>query len=114
MLKLDNAPVYKAHRIHITRLYSRPYVSLIVSIGIRKPMTKDSLTDTVTRVPGEYPSEEDAMQAAMLYIDEQEAHLREQREQQAAPTSAATDRALAHDSRSQGEPDQHARQLRLC
>jgi Arc/MetJ-type ribon-helix-helix transcriptional regulator len=114
MLKLDNAPVYKAHRIHITRLYSRPYVSLIVSIGIRKPMTKDSLTDTVTRVPGEYPSEAEAMQAAMRYLDEQEAHLRDQREQQAAPTSAATDRALAHDSLSQGEPDQHARQLRLC
>jgi Arc/MetJ-type ribon-helix-helix transcriptional regulator len=76
-------------------------------------MTKDSLTDTVTRVPGEYPSEEEAMQAAMRYIDEQEAHLREQRETQAAPTSAATDRALAHDSRWQGEPDQHARQIRL-
>jgi Arc/MetJ-type ribon-helix-helix transcriptional regulator len=77
-------------------------------------MTKDSLTATVTRVPGEYPSEEEAIQAAMRYIDEQEAHLREQREKQAAPTSAATDRALAHDSRSQGEQDQHARQLRLC
>jgi len=27
-------------------------------------MTKDSLTDTVTRVPGEYPSEEEAIQGA--------------------------------------------------
>jgi hypothetical protein len=44
MSKLDAAPVYKAHRIHATRLYSRPYVSLIVSIGKRQPMTKDSLT----------------------------------------------------------------------
>ena len=69
MRKLESAPVYKAHRIHVTRLYSRPYVSLIVSIGIRQPMTKDSLTDTVTRVPGEYPSEEEAIQGAKRYID---------------------------------------------
>ena len=112
MLKLDNAPVYKAHRIHITRLYSRPYVSLIVSIGIRQPMTKDSLTDTVTRVPGEYPSEAEAMQAAMRYLDEQEAHLRDQSETQAAFASDA-DRELAQPSRSQGKPEQHTRQLRL-
>ena len=114
MRELESAPVYKAHRIHTSRLMRGPWVSIVVSIGTRQPMTKDSLTDTVTRVPGEYPSEAEAMQAAMRYLDEQEAHLREQREQQAAPTSAATDRALAHDSRSQGEPDQHARQLRLC
>ena len=76
-------------------------------------MTKDSLTDTVTRVPREYPSEDEAIPAAMRYLDEQEAHLRDQREQQAAPTSAATDRALAHDSRWRGEQDQHARQFRL-
>ena len=114
MRNLESAPVYKAHRIHVTRLYSRPYVSLIVSIGIRQPMTKDSLTATVTRVPGEYPSEAEAIQAAMRYIDRQEALLRAQSETQAAPTSAATDRALAHDSLARGEQDQPARQLRLC
>ena len=74
MSKLDAAPVYKAHRIHATRLYSRPYVSLIVSIGKGQPMTKDSLTDTVTRVPGEYPSEDEAIQAAKRYIDAEETH----------------------------------------
>jgi len=113
MRNLESAPVYKAHRIHVTRLYSRPYVSRIVGIGIRQPMTKDSLTATVRRVPGEYPSEAEAIQAAMRYIDEQEAHRREQRETQAATASAATERALAHDSRSQGQQEQHARQLRL-
>ena len=113
MSTIKEASVYKAHRIHTTRLFSRPYVSMIVSLGRRTPLTTNSLTDTVTRVPGEYPSEAEAIQAAMRYIDEQEAHLRKQREKQAAPTSAATDRALAHDSLSQGEPDQHARQLRL-
>jgi hypothetical protein len=69
MSNVQNAPAYKAHRIHVTRLYSRPCVSLIVSIGIRQPMTKDSLTDTVTRVPGEYPSEDEAILAAKRYID---------------------------------------------
>jgi len=113
MLKLDNAPVYKAHRMHITRLYSRPYVSLIVRIGIRQPMTKDSLTATVMRVPGEYPSEAEAIQAAMHYIDEQEAHRRDPGEEHAAPTPAATDRALAHSARSPGQQEQSTRQLRL-
>ena len=113
MRNLESAPVYKAHRIHVTRLYSRPYVSLIVSLGIRQPMTKDSLTATVTRVPGEYPSEAEAIQAAMRYIDEQEAQLRDQSDTQAAPASAATERALAHDSHSQEKQEQHAGQLRL-
>ena len=106
--------VYTAHRIHTDRLLSGPVTSMVVSLGQRKPLTGDSLTERVRRVPGEYPSEAEAIQAAMRYIDEQEAHRRAQREKQAAPTSAATDRALAHDARSQGEQDQHARQLRLC
>ena len=114
MSTIQEASVYKAHRIHTTRLFSRPYVSMIVSLGRRTPLTTNSLTDTVTRGPGEYPSEAEAIQAAMRYIDEQEAHLRAQRAKQAAPPSAATGRALAHDARSQGEQDQHARQLRLC
>jgi hypothetical protein len=37
-------------------------------------MTKDSLTDTVTRVPGEYPSEDEAIQAAKRYIDDEATH----------------------------------------
>ena len=74
MSNVNKAPVYKAHRFHATRLYGRPYVSLIVSIGKRQPMTKDSLTDTVTRVPGEYPSEDEAIQAAKRYIDAEETH----------------------------------------
>jgi len=110
MSTIKEASVYKAHRIHTTRLFSRPYVSMIVSLGRRTPLTTNSLTDTVTRVPGEYPSEAEAIQAAMRYIDEQEAQLRDQSDTQAAPASAATERALAHDSRSQ---EQHAGQLRL-
>jgi Arc/MetJ-type ribon-helix-helix transcriptional regulator len=66
----------------------------------------------VTRVPGEYPSEAEAIQAAMRYIDEQEAHLRDQSETQAAFASDA-DRELAQPSLSQGKQEQRARQLRL-
>jgi hypothetical protein len=113
MSTIKEASVYKAHRIHITRLYSRPYVSMIVSLGKGTPLTTNSLTATVTRVPGEHPSEAEAIQAAMRYIDEQEAHLRDPGEEQAAPASAATERALAHDARSPGQQEQHARQLRL-
>jgi len=35
-------------------------------------MTKDSLTPAVTRVPGEYDSEEEADRAAKRYIDDEE------------------------------------------
>ena len=72
MSDVNKAPVYKAHRIHTTRLFSRPYVSMIVSLGKRTPLTTNSLTDTVTRVPGEYPSEEEAIHAAKRYIDEED------------------------------------------
>ncbi len=69
MSSVENAPVYKAHRIHITRLYSRPYISMIVRLGKQTARTTHSLTDTVTRVPGEYPSAEEAIEAAKRYID---------------------------------------------
>ncbi len=66
---MENAPVYKAHRIHITRRYSRPYISMIVSLGKQTARTTHSLTDTVTRVPGEYPTADEAIEAAKRYID---------------------------------------------
>jgi len=45
-----------------------------VSIGTRNPLTKDSLTDTVTRVPGEHHTEGEAIQAAKRYIDAEDSH----------------------------------------
>jgi len=69
MSNVNDASVYKAHRIHTSRLFSGLYVSIIVRLGKRNPPTKDSLTDTVTRVPGEYPSEAEAVLAAKQYID---------------------------------------------
>ncbi len=74
MSQIEAALVYKAHRIHTTRLFSRPYVSMIVRLGTRERLTAYSLTDTVTRVPGEYASEVEAIQAAIRYIDAQETH----------------------------------------
>ena len=62
-------PIYKEHRIHTSRLQSDRWLSVIVKLGQRKAMAKDSLTPAVTRVPGEYPSESEALQAATQYID---------------------------------------------
>ncbi len=44
-----------------------------MSIGTRWPLTADSLTEGVTRVPGETPSEVEAIQAAKRDIDAAEA-----------------------------------------
>jgi hypothetical protein len=63
-------PVYKEHRIHANHLpASGQWISTIVKLGEALAITKDSLTDKVTRVPGEYPSEADSVQGAMEYID---------------------------------------------
>ena len=67
-------PIYHEHRIHTTSLLSGRWISAIVNIGKKKVMTKDSLTDAVTRVPGEYESEEQATQAAKEYIDNEVGH----------------------------------------
>ena len=45
-----------------------------MKLGKKKAMTKDSLTAAVTRVPGEYASEAEALQAAKRYVDEEDAH----------------------------------------
>ncbi len=62
-------PVYKQHRIHIARLPSGPWIGLIVNLGRKTVPTKDALTNTVTRVPGEFALEDQAIQAARAYID---------------------------------------------
>jgi len=62
-------PIYKQHRIHTRQLARGPWVSLIVNVGKKTVLTKDALTDAVTRVPGEYTLEDEAIQAARAYID---------------------------------------------
>jgi hypothetical protein len=42
---------------------------MLVRVGAKTHPTKDALTETATRVPGEYASEDAAIQAARLYID---------------------------------------------
>ena len=64
--------VYKEHRIHISRLASGLWLGIIVKLGQKKAMTKNSLTSAVTRVPGEYDAEEEAIRAAKQYIDDEE------------------------------------------
>jgi hypothetical protein len=53
-------------------LPSGHWLSKIVKLGKKKAMTKDSLTAAVTRVPGEFDSEEEAIQAAKQWIDDEE------------------------------------------
>jgi hypothetical protein len=52
-------------------LASGPWISLIVNVGRKTVQTRDALTDTVTRVPGEYTLEDEAIQAARAYIDQE-------------------------------------------
>jgi hypothetical protein len=61
--------VYKEHRIHTKRLFSGRWVGAIVNVGKKKVITKDSLTEAVTRIPGEYDSEDETVEAAKGYID---------------------------------------------
>ena len=63
-------PVYKQHRIHPQELGSGLWLTCIVNVGKPEIATADSLTDVVSRVPGEYPSEREAIQAAERYIDQ--------------------------------------------
>jgi len=62
-------PIYKQHRIHTKRLFSGAWISTIVNVGRKTVLTKDALTDSVTRVPGEYALEDEAIQAARAYLD---------------------------------------------
>ena len=66
---MENAPVYRAYRIHTRRLTFGTYIAMIVSIGKRRLRTEDSLTETVLRVPGEFLSKDEALLAARRYID---------------------------------------------
>jgi hypothetical protein len=66
---VSDPPVYKGHRIHTKRLFSGVWISTLVNVGKKTVPTKESLTDTVTRVPGEYAVEDEAIQAARAYID---------------------------------------------
>jgi hypothetical protein len=63
--------VYKEHRVHCSRLASGLWLGMIVKLGQKKAMTKNSLTLAVTRVPGEYDSEEEAIRVAKQYIDDE-------------------------------------------
>jgi hypothetical protein len=65
-------PIYKAHRIHVTPLFSGHWISAIVNMGKTKVVTKYSLTDTVTQLPVEYDSAAEALKAAKQYIDDLE------------------------------------------
>ncbi len=66
---MKESPIYKEHRIHTSQLPSGRWLSTLVRLGAKRAPTKDSLTAAVTRVPGEYGSEAEALQAAKRYVD---------------------------------------------
>ncbi|RPI00593.1 MAG: hypothetical protein EHM71_17220 [Zetaproteobacteria bacterium] len=66
---MSELPVYKGHRIHTKRLFSGAWIGTLVNLGKETIPTRHALTDSVTRVPGEYESEDQAIQAARAYID---------------------------------------------
>ena len=72
MIKLTEGTIFKEHRIHTTHLSSGLWLTSIVNFGKRKMITTDSLTVAVSRIPGVYPSEQEAIQAAKRYIDQVE------------------------------------------
>ena len=67
-------PIYKQHRIHTTRLPSGLWLGKIVKLGKKQAITQHSLTAAVTRIPGEYQSEDEAIQSAKHFIDEEAGH----------------------------------------
>ncbi len=69
---MGESPVYKQYRIHTAQLLTESWIVSIVNTGKQKFTTKDSLTMAVTRIPREYDSEQEALQAAKAYIDQQE------------------------------------------
>ena len=70
--ELKENPVYREHRIHTTPLSSGLWIASIVNFGKRRTVNTDSLTDAVSRIPGEHSSEQEAIEAAKRYIDQEE------------------------------------------
>jgi hypothetical protein len=69
---LKESTSYKKHRIHTKQLPSGLWITSIVNFGKRKMVNTDSLTAAVSRIPGGYNSEQEAIQAAKRYIDQEE------------------------------------------
>jgi hypothetical protein len=70
MSTLKEGPSYRGYRLYTTRLPSAHWLCKMVRLGKEKVKTKDALTAKVIALPGEYGSEEQALQAAKRYIDE--------------------------------------------
>ena len=69
---MKESTVYKEHRIHTKSYSSGVWIASIVNFGKRKLVNTDSLTAAVSRVRGEYDSEQEAIEAAKRYIDQRE------------------------------------------
>ena len=68
-MNLEDSRVYRAHRIHPTRLPSGSWITSIVKLGVPK---KGNAGPSVERIWADYPSEDTAISAAKQYIDQLE------------------------------------------
>jgi hypothetical protein len=68
-MNLEKSKIYKAHRIHPTRLTSGSWITSIVKLGVPK---EGNAGPPVERIWGDYPSEDAAISAAKQYIDQLE------------------------------------------
>ena len=71
---LKEGPLYRGYRIYTAPLFSGHWRCKLVRLGEEPVVTRDSLTPKVIGLPGEFDSEEQAVQAAKRYIDQEAAH----------------------------------------
>ena len=69
---MEESTLYKGYRIHTKQLPSGLWLTSVVNLGKQKVTTMDSLTAAVSRIPGEFDSEREAIQAAKQYLDERQ------------------------------------------
>jgi hypothetical protein len=69
-MDLKGSGVYKDHRIHTTHLPSGVWVVSIVRLGVAKHSARVGGGPPVERVPGEYPSQGEAVSAARQHVDQ--------------------------------------------
>ena len=69
-MDLMGSGVYKNHRIHTTHLPSGVWVVSIVKLGAAKEGARVGSRPPVERIRGEYLSQNEAVSAAKLYVDQ--------------------------------------------
>ncbi len=69
-MDLKGDGVYKRHRIHTSQLASGVWLVSIVRLGAVRTDTRPGEGPPVERIPGDFPSQGEAVSAAKAYIDQ--------------------------------------------